>query len=55
MITYREHRKELLKNKKVKEEYEKLLREYVLAKSMIKQRIKKKGSSRKSVGHFISL
>ena len=42
MITYREHRKELLKNKKVKEEYEKLLREYVLTKSMIKQRIKKK-------------
>jgi len=42
MITYREHRKELLKNKKVKEEYEKLLPEYELAKSMIEQRLKKK-------------
>lgn len=42
MITYREHRKELLKNKKVKEEYEKLLPEYELAKSMIDQRLKKK-------------
>lgn len=42
MITYREHRKELLKDKKVKEEYEKLLPEYALAKSIIEQRIKKK-------------
>jgi predicted transcriptional regulator len=42
MITYKEHRKELLKNKKVKEEYEKLLPEYELAKSMIDQRLKKK-------------
>jgi transcriptional regulator with XRE-family HTH domain len=42
MITYREHRRELLKNKKVKEEYEKLLPEYDLAKSMIEQRLKKK-------------
>jgi len=42
MTTYREHRKELLKNKKVKEEYEKLLPEYELAKSMIEQRLKKK-------------
>jgi transcriptional regulator with XRE-family HTH domain len=42
MITYREHRKELLKNKKVKEEYETLLPEYQLAKSMIEQRLKKK-------------
>jgi predicted transcriptional regulator len=41
MITYREHRKELLRNKKVKEEYEKLLPEYELAKSMIDQRLKK--------------
>jgi predicted transcriptional regulator len=41
MITYREHRKELLRNKKVKEEYEKLLPEYELAKSMINQRLKK--------------
>jgi len=42
MITYKEHRKELLKNKKVKEESEKLLPEYELAKSMIEQRLKKK-------------
>ena len=42
MLTYREHRKELLKNKQVKEEYEKLLPEYELAKSMIEQRLKKK-------------
>lgn len=42
MITYREHRKELLKNKKVREEYDKLLPEYELAKSMIEQRLKKK-------------
>jgi len=42
MITYREHRKELLKNKKVKEEYDKLRPEYELAKSIIEQRLKKK-------------
>jgi transcriptional regulator with XRE-family HTH domain len=42
MITYREHRKELLKNKKVKDEYERLLPEYELAKSMIEQRLRKK-------------
>ncbi|TAN43011.1 MAG: XRE family transcriptional regulator [Nitrospirae bacterium] len=42
MITYREHRKELLKSKKVKEEYDKLLPEYELAKSIIEQRLKKK-------------
>lgn len=42
MITYREHRKELLKNKKVKSEYEKLIPEYELAKSMIEQRLRKK-------------
>lgn len=42
MLTYREHRKELLKNKQVKEKYEKLLPEYELAKSMIEQRLKKK-------------
>ena len=41
MITYREHRKELLKDKKVKDEYEKLLPEYELAKSLIDQRLKK--------------
>lgn len=42
MTTYREHRKELLKSKKVKEEYEKLLPEYQLARSLIEQRLKKK-------------
>ena len=42
MITYREHRKELLKDKKVKDEYEKLLPEYELAKSLIEQRLKKR-------------
>ena len=42
MITYKEHRKELLKDKKVRAEYEKLLPEYELAKSIIDQRLKKK-------------
>lgn len=42
MTTYREHRKELLKSKQVKEEYEKLLPENQLAKSLIEQRLKKK-------------
>jgi predicted transcriptional regulator len=41
-ITYEEHVKELLKNKKVREEYEKILPEYELARSIIKQRLKKK-------------
>lgn len=41
-ITYEEHVKELLKNKKVWEEYEKLLPEYELARSIIEQRLKKK-------------
>jgi hypothetical protein len=34
-MTYREHRKELLKDKRVREEYEKLLPEYDLARSII--------------------
>ena len=42
MITYKEHRKELLKDKKVRQEYEKLLPEYELTKSIIEQRLKKK-------------
>ena len=42
MITFKEHRKELLKDKKVRQEYEKLLPEYELAKSIIEQRLKKK-------------
>ncbi len=41
-MVYREHRKELLKDKKVREEYEKLLPEYKLARSIIEQRSKKK-------------
>jgi transcriptional regulator with XRE-family HTH domain len=41
-MTYREHRKELLKDKRVRDEYEKLLPEYELAKSIIEQRLKKK-------------
>jgi predicted transcriptional regulator len=41
-ITYKEHVKELLKNQKVREEYEKLLPEYELARSIIEQRLKKK-------------
>ncbi len=41
-MTYREHRKELLKDKRVREEYEKLFPEYELARSIIEQRLKKK-------------
>lgn len=41
-MTFREHRKELLKDKRVREEYEKLLPEYDLARSIIEQRLKKK-------------
>ena len=41
-MTYKEHRKELLKDKKVREEYNKLLPEYELAKSIIEQRVRKK-------------
>jgi predicted transcriptional regulator len=41
-ITYEQHVKELLKNKRVREEYEKLLPEYELARSIIEQRLKKK-------------
>ncbi len=41
-FTYESHVRELLKNKKVREEYERLLPEYELARSLIEQRIKKK-------------
>ncbi|MEW6001128.1 MAG: helix-turn-helix transcriptional regulator [Nitrospirota bacterium] len=41
-MTYRGHRKKLLKDKRVREEYEKLLPEYELARSIIEQRLKKK-------------
>lgn len=41
-ITYEEHIRELLKKKGVRKEYEKLLPEYELARSIIEQRIKKK-------------
>jgi predicted transcriptional regulator len=40
--TYEEHVKELLKNKNVRKEYEKLLPEYELAKSIMEQRQRKK-------------
>jgi predicted transcriptional regulator len=40
--TYEEHVKELLRNKNVKKEYEKLLPEYELARSIIEQRLRKK-------------
>jgi len=41
-VNYKEHRKELLKNKAVKAEYEKLQPEYELARSIMEQRLKKK-------------
>lgn len=41
-VTYEEHIRELLKKKKVREEYEKLLPEYEFARSIIEQRLKKK-------------
>jgi predicted transcriptional regulator len=40
--TYEEHVKELLKNKNVRKEYEKLLPEYELARSILEQRQRKK-------------
>jgi len=40
--TYKEHVKELLKNKGVQREYEKILPEYELARSIIEQRLRKK-------------
>ncbi len=45
-MNYKTHRKELLKDKAVKEEYEKLLPEYELIKSIIDQRLKKKMSQK---------
>jgi len=41
-VTYEEHIRELLKKKRVREEYEKLLPEYELVRSIIEQRLKKK-------------
>ena len=41
-MTYKEHRKGLLKDKTVRAEYEKLLPEYELARSIIEQRLRKK-------------
>ncbi len=41
-MSYKTHRKELLKDKAVKREHDRLLPEYELAKSIIQQRIKKK-------------
>jgi transcriptional regulator with XRE-family HTH domain len=40
-MNYREHRKKLLEDEQVKKEYETLLPEYKLAKSIVEQRIKK--------------
>ena len=45
-MNYKTHRKELLKDKAVNEEYEKLLPEYELIKSIIDQRLKKKMSQK---------
>jgi transcriptional regulator with XRE-family HTH domain len=42
IMNYKEHRKELLSNKAVKAEHEKLLPEYELARSILEQRLKKK-------------
>lgn len=39
---YEDHVKELLKNKNIRKEYEKLLPEYELAKSILEQRQRKK-------------
>jgi transcriptional regulator with XRE-family HTH domain len=41
-MNYKEHRKQLLKNPEVREEYDKLLPEYELAKSVIEARLKRK-------------
>jgi predicted transcriptional regulator len=40
--TYKEHVKQMLRNKYVQREYEKLLPEYELARSIIEQRLRKK-------------
>ena len=40
--TYKEHVKQMLRNKHVQREYEKLLPEYELARSIIEQRLRKK-------------
>lgn len=45
-MNYKTHRKELLKDKAVKEEYERLLPEYELIRSIVEQRIKKKMSQK---------
>ena len=45
-MNYKTHRKELLKDRAVKEEYNKLLPEYELIKSIIDQRLKKKMSQK---------
>ena len=40
--SYEEHVEEMLKNKPVKDEYERLLPEYEIARSIIEHRLKKK-------------
>lgn len=45
-MNYKTHRKELLKDKAVQEEYEKLLPEHELIRSIIEQRLKKRMSQK---------
>ena len=46
MKNYRTHRKELLSDKAVRREYDKLLPEYELVRSIIAQRVRKKMSQK---------
>ena len=46
MKSYRTHRKELLSDKDVRREYDKLLPEYELVRSIIAQRVRKKMSQK---------
>ena len=45
-MNYRAHRKELLSNRSVRREYDKLLPEYELVRSIIAQRVRKKMSQK---------
>ena len=45
-MDYKAHRKELLSNKAVRREYDKLLPEYELVRSIIAQRVRKKMSQK---------
>ena len=48
MKSYRTHRKELLSDRSVRREYEKLLPEYELVRSIIAQRVRKKMSQQET-------